>query len=85
MYVYLIETKAVHSSAFPALFYLTLVLSMVNHLDMVKTRHMQTPSTCSCSSVSSFPARVEKSWVGAWERGNVFTSFSWMAGHKTTI
>ena len=27
MYVYLIETKAVHSSAFPALFYLTLVLS----------------------------------------------------------
>ena len=26
MYVYLTETKAVHSSAFPALFYLTLVL-----------------------------------------------------------
>ena len=29
MYVYLIETKAVHSSAFPALFYLTLVLSAI--------------------------------------------------------
>ena len=29
MYVYLIETKTVHSSAFPALFYLTLVLSTI--------------------------------------------------------
>ena len=29
MYVYLIETKAVHFSAFPALFYLTLVLSTI--------------------------------------------------------
>ena len=29
MYVYLIETKAVHSSAFPALFYITLVLSAI--------------------------------------------------------
>ena len=29
MYVYLIETNAVHSSAFPALFYLTLVLSAI--------------------------------------------------------
>ena len=29
MCVYLIETKAVHSSAFPALFYLTLVLSAI--------------------------------------------------------
>ena len=29
MYVYLIATKAVHSSAFPALFYLTLVLSAI--------------------------------------------------------
>ena len=29
MYAYLIETKAVHSSAFPALFYLTLVLSTI--------------------------------------------------------
>ena len=29
MYVYLIETKAVHSSAFPALFYLPLVLSAI--------------------------------------------------------
>ena len=29
MYGYLIETKAVHSSAFPAIFYLTLVLSTI--------------------------------------------------------
>ena len=29
MHVYLIETKTVHSSAFPALFYLTLVLSTI--------------------------------------------------------
>ena len=29
MYVYLIETKTVHSSAFPAIFYLTLVLSTI--------------------------------------------------------
>ena len=29
MHAYLIETKAVHSSAFPALFYLTLVLSTI--------------------------------------------------------
>ena len=29
MYVYLIVTKAVHSSAFPALLYLTLVLSAI--------------------------------------------------------
>ena len=29
MYVHLIETKAVHSSAFPPLFYLTLVLSAI--------------------------------------------------------
>ena len=29
MYVYLIETKVVHSSAFSALFYLTLVLSAI--------------------------------------------------------
>ena len=29
MYVYLIETKTVHSSGFPALFYLTLVLSTI--------------------------------------------------------
>ena len=29
MYVYLIVTEAVHSSAFPALFYLTLVLSAI--------------------------------------------------------
>ena len=43
MYVYPIETKAVHSSAFPALFYLTLLLSTiltVNHLDTMETGHI---------------------------------------------
>ena len=59
MYVYLIETKAVHSSAFPALFYLTLIgigdhFDTVNHLDTAETGHMLTPSTCSRSPASSF-------------------------------
>ena len=28
---------------------------MVNHLDMMETWHMRTPSMCSCSPASSFP------------------------------
>ena len=73
MYVYLIETKAAHSSAFPAHFYNTGTVHhfhTVNHLYTVESRHMRTPSTCSRSPVSLFPARIEKSWVGAWEWGN---------------
>ena len=57
MYVYLIETKAVHFSAFPPLFYLTLVIvrrfDTVNHLD-IRWR-LLTPNTCSGSPASSFP------------------------------
>ena len=51
MYVYMIVTKAVHSSAFPALFYLTLVLSTILirsttwiYGGLVETGYMLTPS-----------------------------------------
>ena len=43
MYVYLIETKAAHSSAFPAHFYNTGIVHhfhTVNHLYTVETRHI---------------------------------------------
>ena len=58
--VYLIETKAVNSSAFPALCYLTLVLSTIlirstTCMDTVETGHVLTPSTCSRSPASSLP------------------------------
>ena len=53
MYVYLKETKTVHSSAFPALLLFNIGIvhhfDTVNHLDTVETGHMQTPSTCSRS------------------------------------
>ena len=43
-YVYLIETKVVQSSAFPAIFYSTLVLSSIliqsTNLDMMETSHI---------------------------------------------
>ena len=60
MFVYLIETKACSSlfcvsSSF--LFKVGIVhrFVTVNHLDMVETGHMLTPSTCSRSPASSFP------------------------------
>ena len=53
MYVYLIESKAVHSSAFSAL--LSHHFDTVNHLDTVETGHIRTPSTCSHPPASSFP------------------------------
>ena len=53
LYVYLIETKTVQSSAFN----IGIVhhFDTVNHLDTGETGHMQTPSTCSYSPASSFP------------------------------
>ena len=48
MYVYLIETKAIHLSAFPALFH---HFDMVNHLDTVETERVLTPSMCTRSPV----------------------------------
>ena len=47
MYVYLIQTKAVHT---------------VNHLDMVETGHVLTPSTCSRSPASLFPGLRKAGW-----------------------
>ena len=60
MYVYLIETKAVHSSGISSYFLFNIGIvhhfDTVNHLDTVETGHsMRTPSTCSRSPASSFP------------------------------
>ena len=57
MYVYLIETKTVHSSGIVQCF------DMVNHLDTVETGHMQTPSTCLHSPASLFQG-LEKAGGG---------------------
>ena len=48
----------------------------VNHLDMVETGHMLTPSTCSCSPASSFPG-LRKAGRGA---GNEATHSSGHTG-----
>ena len=59
MNAYLIETKPVHSSAFPALSIWHRLdvhhFDTVNHLDTVETGHMRIPSMCSCPPASSFP------------------------------
>ena len=75
MYVYLIETKAVHSSAFPALFYLTLVLSAI--LIRSTTWIYGGDRLCADSMhvfglTSLLVPRIAKSWAGGWERGNAF-------------
>ena len=58
MYVYLIETKAIHSSGISSsfLFNFSIVhhFDTVNHVDTVETRHMWTPRTCVGSPASSF-------------------------------
>ena len=55
MYVYLIETKAAHFSAFPAVLYCLLFWYGQPLGYTVETRHMRTPSMCSRSPASSFP------------------------------
>ena len=75
MYVYLIETKAVRFSAFPALFCLTLVLSAVliwsttwiygGDLVYADSKHM-------FGFTSLLVPRTVKSWAGGWEQGNAF-------------
>ena len=75
MCVYLIETKAVHSSAFPALFYLTLVLSAI----LIRSTtwiyggdQVYADSKHMFGFTSLLIPRIAKSWVGAWERGDAF-------------
>ena len=68
-YVYLIETKAVHSSAFPTLFYLTLVLStgILNHLATVEPGVRRLQARVRFHQPPRF--QIAKSWIRAWERG----------------
>ena len=70
MYVYMIETKAVHSSAFPAVIILLNGIvhhfDTINHLDTVETGHMRTPSMCSHSPASSFPG-LRKAGRAPWD------------------
>ena len=73
MYVYLIETKAVHSSVFLALFYLTFHFDMVNHggdQACADSKHV-------FAFTSLLVPTIAKSWAGAWERGNAFV---WRTG-----
>ena len=67
MYVYLVETKAVHSSDFPALFYLTLVLSAI--LIRSTTWIYGGDRVCADSKhvfwfTSLLVPRIAKSWAG---------------------
>ena len=75
MCVYLIETKAVHFSAFPALFYLTLVLSAI----LIRSTtwiyggdRVYADSKHVFWFTSLLVPRIAKSWAGGWERGNAF-------------
>ena len=75
MCVYLIETKAVHSSAFPALFYLMLVLSAI----LIRSTtwiyggdRVYADSKHVFWFTSFLVPRIAKSWAGGWERGNAF-------------
>ena len=70
MYVYLIETKAVHSSAFPALFYLTLVLSAIliqSTTCIYGEDRVYADSKHVFGITSLLISRIAKSWAGAWE------------------
>ena len=71
MYVYLIETKTVHSSAFPALFYLTLVLSTILYGQPLGYGgdRAYADSKHVFAFTSLLVPSIAKSWAGAWERG----------------
>ena len=70
----MIESKAVHSSAFPPLSGIVQHFDVVNHLDTVETGHMQTPCTCLCPQAGQGP-----------ENEALHPLDLWMASHKTTI
>ena len=82
MCVYLIETKAVHSSAFPALFYLTLVLSAI----LIRSTTWIYGGDRVCADpkhvfgfTSLLVPRIAKSWAGP---GNEATHSSGLAGES---
>ena len=69
MYVYLIETKAIHSSAFPAFFYLTLVLSAILILSttwIYGGDWVYADSKHVFGFTSLLVPRIAKSWAGGW-------------------
>ena len=76
MYVYLIETKALHFSAFPALFYLTLVLSTIL-IQPTPLGYGADRAYVDSKHVFAFTSllvpMVEKSWAGGWKRAYSFT------------
>ena len=80
MYVYLIETRAVHSSAIPALFYLALLLSTFWCCQSfwIQLR----PGTCglqACVRVHKPPRYQDcKSWAGGWEQRYAFIWFDYI-------
>ena len=81
--MYLIETKVFHSSAFPALFYLTLVLSTIL---IWSTTSLGYGGDRAYADSSVF-TRIAKSWVGPRKRLRIHLIWlvSWTAGHETII
>ena len=87
MHVYLIETKTVHSSAFPALFYLTLVLSTI--LIRSTTWIRWTPGICGLQpgvSAHQPPRSKNCEKLGGALGTRLGTQCGqWTARHETTI
>ena len=84
--MYLIETKVFHSSAFPALFYLTLVLSTILIWSTTSLGYGGDRAYADSKHVFVF-TRIAKSWVGPGKRLRIHLIWlvSWTAGHETII